>query len=62
MNTIVQFDGFVWKIISVGVESETGVFCHLASVHSFCKTATGNVPHQISDVIPFRTLHLRHQS
>jgi len=62
LNTIIQHDDSIWKIIGVGVESEDGVFCHLASVHSFRKQANGNFPYQISDVISFRTLHLRRQS
>jgi hypothetical protein len=59
LDTFIQHDELVWKIIGVGVESELGVVCHLASVHRFNIQKNGKVPYQICDIIPFKTLYLR---
>jgi hypothetical protein len=59
LDTIIQHDDSVWRIIGVGVESDLGVVCHLASVHAFNIQKNGKVPYQICDIIPFKALYLR---
>jgi hypothetical protein len=55
-DRIIQHDSQVWRVLSTGVVTEQGVFCHLASVHSFRQQANGKVPYQICDYVPVMVL------
>ncbi len=51
-DTLVEWDGERWKILSAGAWKDGTVYCHLASHRRFVKQGNGVRPVQVADWLP----------